>query len=107
MKPVAVLIAGTISLVAAIIKLVFGFTTEWVWILLPLWSPMLIAYFSFVWIVLHQLALGNVVVDTRTAEQKSDAAKQGDTPKIDLMKPIRRSSSPVEATAPESKFPGK
>ncbi len=89
MKPVAVLIAGTISLVAAIIKLVFGFTTEWVWILLPLWTPMLIAYLSFVYIVIHQLSVGHAVsvIREQTAEQKSDAAKQGDTPKIDLSKP--------------------
>jgi energy-coupling factor transporter transmembrane protein EcfT len=87
MKPIAVLTAGTISLIAAIVKYVFQLPTDWVWIMAPLWVPMLVAYLSFVWIVLHSLALGQVV--------QAEPAKAPDTnkdedkvvrPKFDLSK---------------------
>ena len=88
MKPIAVLTAGTISLIAAIVKYVFQLPTDWVWIMAPLWVPMLVAYLSFVWIVLHSLALGQVVQAPapKAKPEEDDEDEKVVRPKFDLSK---------------------
>lgn len=85
MKPIAVLTAGTISLIAAIVKYSFQLPTDWVWIMAPLWVPMLVAYVSFVWIVIHSLALGQVVqAPAPKPEKEDDEDEKVVRPKFDL-----------------------
>lgn len=76
MKPVHILLVGTLSLVLAIAKLFFPI--EWGIVLLPLAAPMIYAYAAFIVIIVHALGTGKLEIAPPpvAAEKKADAAGQ-------------------------------
>ena len=62
MKNYVVLLAGTVSLVAAVVKLVFGLGADWVWIVAPLWMPIALAYLIFVGLFVHAFGTGKLEI---------------------------------------------
>lgn len=77
MKPLYILIAGTLSLFLAIGHFFFP-AIAWSFVLLPVASPMIFAYVAFVTVIIHALGTGKleIVPPAVDAEKKADAAAQ-------------------------------
>lgn len=93
-KPYIVLLLGTISVIASLLK-AFGIVqAEWVWVLAPLWLPMAFAYCAFVFTLVHALGTGELTV---VAKKLPPEAETTDA-KIDLNKPKGPVAPPAAAS---------
>lgn len=75
MKNYVVLAAGTVSMIAAIVKLVFAAPYDWVWVVAPLWVPLALAYLIFVGLFVHALGTGKLAIVPKPAPGDTGSEK--------------------------------